>query len=219
MLRFVRPDEVTDAAELDRYRTLLTDDERARVDRFVFERDRRIQLVARASLRILLAEMTGVPPQDFRFGVSGYGKPFLQFPAEFRNLRFNLSHTRGLIAILIADGVEAGVDVEEIRPMDQAIEVAARFFAPAEVDDLRLLEADAARDRFFQYWTLKESYIKARGLGLSLPLDRFWFDIPGGGLPPRISFAPGFQDDPARWEFWQQRVGPHHFAATTVERK
>lgn len=216
VLRLVWPDEVTDPETLERYRASLTDAEQRRISKFVFEKDRHVRLLARGALRAALAEFTGaVEPSAFRFACNEFGKPFVDLPAHAAGIRFNLSHCDGLIAIQIEDGVEVGVDVERIRPMEHLMQLAGRFFAQPEVEELRLIPEVDRRDRFFQYWTLKESYIKARGLGLSLGLDRFWFELRHG---IRIHFAKGFDDDPARWVFHQQRVGPLHWLASTVER-
>ena len=212
MLRIVDPGFVTDPSVLANYRGLLTADERARVDRFVYPDDRHVRLVARASLRLLLAEFTGIPAPDFRFRYNDYGKPFLQDPLEQARVHFNVSHTKDLIAIYISAKHEVGVDVESIRPMSDLYAVAERFFSPPEVADLRTLEGEAAAERFFQYWTLKESYIKARGMGLSLPLDQFWFDLCGD--KPSIRFLPGIVDDPKRWCFSLERLASGHHVAT-----
>jgi len=211
MLRLVNPGLVIDPTILAHYRSLLTQEEQARIDRFVFPEDRHVRLVARASLRLFLAEFTGVPGQDFRFRYNDYGKPFVQDPLKHAGVHFNVSHTKDLIVVYISAQHEVGVDVESIRPMSDLFSIAERFFAPAEVADLRTLSFEAATQRFFQYWTLKESYIKARGMGLSLPLDQFWFEL---GDDPSIHFLPGIVDDSERWCFSQQRLDSGHFVAT-----
>ena len=92
-----------------------------------------------------------------------------------------------------------------------------RHFAPDEVRDLRALPADDQPRAFFDYWTLKEAYIKARGMGLSLPLDQFAFAL-HDGQPPTIRFAPGFDDVEERWQFWQAWPTATHRLALAVER-
>ncbi|MBN9658427.1 MAG: 4'-phosphopantetheinyl transferase superfamily protein [Acidobacteria bacterium] len=217
VLRLVRPEEVTEPEVLERFRLSLSEDERARIARFVFEKDRHVRLVARGSLRQALSEYTGgIPAGAFRFGYSEYGKPFLEHPVHCTSLGFNVSHCDGLIAILIAEGIEVGVDVEAIRPMADLLRVAHRFFAPPELGDLRRTPEDLRVERFFQYWTLKESYIKARGVGLRLGLSQFWFELEDG---IRIRFAEGFDDDPAGWGFSQQRVDAGHWLATSMRRR
>src|SRR5690606_33310169 len=96
-------------------------------------------------------------------------------------LVFNLSHTDGLIACAVSRGREVGVDVEWLDRRGGDIDVADRFFSRYEVQALYAQPPERRRDRFFRYWTLKESYIKARGMGLALPLDRFSFELDRGG--------------------------------------
>ncbi|MGC4052995.1 MAG: 4'-phosphopantetheinyl transferase superfamily protein [Paludibaculum sp.] len=217
MLRLINPEELTDPVVLSRFHASLAQDEQERIARFVFEKDRHVRLVARGSLRQALSEYTGgVPAAEFRFGYNGFGKPFLELPARWAGIRFNLSHCDGLIAILIAEDIEVGIDVERIRPMADLFRVAQRFFAQAEVEDLRQTPEPLQLERFFQYWTLKESYIKACGIGLSLQLDQFWFQF---DPTIQIQFASGFDDDPANWEFQQQRVDAEHWLATATRRR
>ncbi|MGJ5813652.1 4'-phosphopantetheinyl transferase family protein [Paludibaculum fermentans] len=214
MLRLLKPEEVRDPDVLERFRASLSDDEQARIAKFIFEKDRHVRLVARGSLRQALSEHSGgVPPSEFRFRYNEFGKPFIEQPASLAGVAFNLSHCDGLIAILIAEGSEAGIDVELIRPMTDLFRVAQRFFAPPEVEDLHQTPEPARLERFFQYWTLKESYLKARGIGLSLGLNQFWFELDEG---IRIRFSDGFDDAPERWRFHQQRVDPLHWLATAV---
>jgi 4'-phosphopantetheinyl transferase len=217
MLRIVKPSTITDAGQLERFRGLLTDGERSRIDRFVFAHDRHVRLVARASLRLCLAEHTGAGAAEFQFRENAYGKPFVELPEQYRHVCFNVSHTKDCVAILICDHRTVGVDVEEIRPMSDLHSIAQRFFAQRETEALAALSGQSATERFFQYWTLKESYIKGRGMGLSLPLDQFWFDVEAGPNPPRIHFLDGIDDDPNRWIFHQQRLDAGHWLATAIE--
>jgi 4'-phosphopantetheinyl transferase len=217
MLRLVRPEEVIDPEVLDGFRTSLTVEELERIGGFASAQDRHVRLVAWGMLRSLLAEQyRGVAPSEFRFRVNGFGKPFLAQPEQCSEIQFNLSVCDGLIAILIADGRHVGVDVEGIRPLDNLMEMAEQFFAAAEVDDLRKTPEADRLERFFRYWTLKEAYVKARGLGLSVPLDQFWFEL---DHVPRIRFAEGFKDDPSNWEIRQEFVSPRFWLATAIERR
>ncbi len=95
--------------------------------------------------------------------------------------------------------------------------IADRFFAPAEVAALRALPVERQRERFFELWTLKEAYIKARGMGLYLPLEQFAFEL-RPGEPPRISFDPRMEDRPASWQFFQLQPSERHKAALAVRR-
>lgn len=217
MLRVIRPDEVPERTVQDAYAACLSDEESTRIARFVRENDRRDRTIARGALRHALAgHAPGFAPAAFRFDCNRFGKPFIADPPECRHLRFNVSHCDGLIAIAVEEDTDVGIDVERIRPMPDLLAIAQRFFAAPEVDDLRALPESARLERFFQYWTLKESYIKARGQGLSLGLDRFWFEL---GDSPRIRFAQDFDDDPARWTFSQQRLEPCFWLAIATARQ
>ena len=121
------------------------------------------------------------------------------------------------MACIVASGADVGVDVETVARKTDTAAVADRFFADPEVAALRALPAEAQHKRFFEYWTLKESYIKARGMGLAIPLGDFWFTLEAGAAP-RIDFAPRLLDDPARWAFFQGVVGERWRMAAAVER-
>lgn len=204
-------------ARLDAYRTLLTADEHERMARFVFERDRHAFLLTRALVRTMLSRYAPVAPADWRFIANAHGRPeILDRPPGVPDLRFNISHTDGLIACAVTIGREVGVDVEHVG-RQLLHDVAGRHFAPKEVADLRSLPA-AEQDRvFFDYWTLKEAYIKARGFGLALPLGDFAFTL-DPPRPPRITFEPALDDDPATWQFLQDWPTPRHRLALAVRR-
>jgi 4'-phosphopantetheinyl transferase len=216
-LWYVRPDTVLDPALLRAYDALQTDDERARGARFVFERHRHQHLVTRALLRTTLSRYAPVAPEAWRFVENAQGRPAIDSPADARGLRFNLSHSDNLIACLVARDVDVGVDVEDTSRPVEYLTIGERFFSPTEAAELASLPAERQGARFFQYWTLKESYIKARGLGLSLPLSAFSFRIDGNGDTISISFEPPIADDPAAWRFTQFSLG-HHAVATAIRR-
>ena len=164
---------------------LLSDDERQRADRFVFERDRRRFIVARAELRKLLAARLGVQPEsvEFRYGVRG--KPALADRCAESGLRFNLSHAVDVAACAFSWVPEIGIDIESIRVIPDAEEIAARFFSRRENEAYRGLDPDDRPQGFFNCWTRKEAFVKALGDGLSYPLDRFDVTLSPGN-PARI---------------------------------
>ena len=212
-----RPAAFADPAQLDRLRAILTDEERARIDRFRFARDRRTGLVTRALVRLTLSRYCEVPPARWRFRTNRHGRPEIASPAS--RLRFNVSHTEGLVVCLVGRGRELGVDAESLRRERRWLDLAERFFAPAEARALREVPAARRALRFLEYWTLKESYVKARGRGLTLPLSGFRFDLP---VPApariRVRFTPSVEDDAARWQFSLDRLGPDHLVATAIDR-
>lgn len=207
-------DELALAADLHKYDGLLSAEDRARVERFRKPDDRVRFVLGRALARQLLSSLAAVEPHAWRFRIGSHGRPDVDMPGDLGRLRFNLSHTRGLLACAAALDCEVGVDVEHLD-RNLAHDVAGRYFAPHEVADLRALPAADQERVFFDYWTLKEAYIKARGLGLAIPLDQFAFTLRASAAPT-IAFAPELDDDPAGWQFLQAWPTPCHRLALAV---
>ncbi len=176
---------------------MLAPEERARHARFVQEKDRRQYLLGKVLVRSVLSRYRPLLPTEWVFTSNRFGKPVAaNDPAP---LHFNLSHTEGLIVCAVARHFEVGIDVEYLnRPV--SLDVARRFFAPAEVAFLEQVHPEQRQRTFMLFWTLKEAYVKAPGSGLSLPLEQFAFHLhdPQG---PRISFEPAMKDDASRWRF------------------
>lgn len=210
------PEAIEDPGLLEAYSGLLSPEEREKQRRFHFERHRRQYLVSHALVRVTLSRYSPVEPQAWSFVTNEYGCPRVEGEGS-TGLRFNLSHTDGLAMVAVARDVDVGVDVEDAFRVGETVGIADRFFAPSEVSALRALEAPLQRERFFEYWTLKESYIKARGMGLSLPLEQFAFEL-RPGEHPRIAFDPRLKDEPESWQFVQLRPSPRHLAAVAVRR-
>jgi 4'-phosphopantetheinyl transferase len=217
-LWYLLPDVVAAAAPslFDAYEALLAPDERARKDRYHFEHSRREYLLTRALVRATLSRYAAVAPAAWTFRQNSYGRPEID-AEEHRWIHFNLSNTRGLVAILVARDLEVGVDVEDTERNGDSVGVADRFFSPFEVAALHALPEAQRRGRFFDYWTLKEAYIKARGMGLAIPLDQFSFLLEQAP-PVRIAFDPRLGDDAAAWQFEQLALSPRHRAAAAVRR-
>jgi 4'-phosphopantetheinyl transferase len=193
-------------------------EERARHDRFAFEHSKAEFRLARWLVRTTLSRHAPVEPAEWRFETNAHGRPAIARAHGLPALRFNLTHTPGLLAIAVAHGREVGLDAEDTWRPGETVGIAHRFFAPAELSALLALEAEHDRhERFFALWTLKEAYIKARGLGLALPLDCFAFTWPETGLA--FSCDPRAGDDPSRWHFTRHRPTPRHALALAVERQ
>lgn len=189
---------------------VLSPDERARAARFVFERDRVSYIAAHILLRQTLSACADIPAGQWDLVSTPSGKPVLAAHQAGCGLSFNLSHTEGLVACVVGRGTDVGVDVEVVASRNVSVEVAERFFSPAEVAHLRAC-ADGVRDvRFTELWTLKEAYIKAVGTGLSHPLDTFSV-LPDGPAGFRFEAPAGV--DPTRWQFqWFAPSGRHRMA-------
>jgi 4'-phosphopantetheinyl transferase len=209
--------DISNEELLREYRSLLSEAERRQELRFHFARDQRRFLVTRALVRTVLSRYADVAPREWTFVPNDYGRPHItNAEAAVRKISFNVSHTDSLIILAIAHGHEVGVDVENARKRAACIDIADRFFAPAEVSALHTLPKAAQQQRFFEYWTLKESYIKARSMGLSIPLDHFSFDLLVDDIG--ISIHPDQNDSPSRWRFWQMWLAPDYLGALCAER-
>jgi 4'-phosphopantetheinyl transferase len=160
-------DEPCDLASL---RELLADDERAKADRFRFERDCRRSIVRRAKLRQIVAQYVGSTPGEMRFRYGPRGKPTLDAPFDQSGVEFNLSFS-GEQALIAIGRRPLGVDLEQCRIVDNAELVAKHFFSQDEI--LVQNAADDANQVFLRHWTRKEALIKATGSGLSVPLNSF----------------------------------------------
>jgi 4'-phosphopantetheinyl transferase len=215
---YVFSDNLTDLSLLAGYQALLSPDEQARCRRFHFARDRHQFLVARVLARTLLSRYVAVRPEEWTFATNAYGRPEIAGPDCAPPLRFNLSHTAGLVACAVAWDREVGVDVENTTRPGGYTDLARRFFAPSEAAHIESLPAGNQQETFFAYWTLKESYIKARGLGLALPLADFAFRLEAG-QSVQITFAGSIEDDPSSWWFEQFRPSAHHHMALAVRRR
>ncbi|MEO8380292.1 MAG: 4'-phosphopantetheinyl transferase superfamily protein [Acidobacteriota bacterium] len=211
-------DEIEDPLLHAHYRGLLNAEEAAQEPRFHFARDRRRYLVTRALVRTVLSRYASIAPADWIFKTNAYGRPEIANVAAQRDLlTFNISHTHSLIVLAVTRQRELGVDVENVEARNVPMDIADRYFAPGEVTTLMAAPAHEQQYRFFEYWTFKEAYIKARGMGLSLPLDKFSFQYPGARAV-EIAIDPELADVPDRWQFWQFRPEASYLVALCAER-
>lgn len=154
---------------IDLYLEMLSTDEQNRASRFYFERDRQRFIVGRGTLRMLLGRYLNTEPKQVKFEYGNRGKPWLAEPFAQSQIQFNVSHSQGLALYAIACGREVGVDVEQVRPIRDLDRLAARFFSAQEYANLQQLTSEARLEPFFGYWTCKEAYVKACGVGLAQP--------------------------------------------------
>jgi 4'-phosphopantetheinyl transferase len=206
---------ITDSDLLNRYDRDLEPHEREQQRRFYFEEHRHRYLVTRALVRnVLSLYAPAVCPADWRFACNEHGKPRVAGPLA-QLVRFNLSHARGMIVMAVTRSREVGVDVEPNVP-SAPIDVAAHYFATREAQDLLALAEPFRAARFYELWTLKEAYVKARGTGLTLPLSSFNFDLTSdAGI--ELSFEPGAADEASRWALWLLNAGSGHKVAVAVD--
>jgi 4'-phosphopantetheinyl transferase len=196
------------------YAWLLDDVERERWRRFRVRSAADQYLIGRALLRTTLSRYAPVSARAWAFEVNAYGSPYVSEPGSHRDLRFNISHTDGLVACAVTRGGEVGIDVENSTREVDPLALAPTVFARPEVEDVAAAAPEQRRQRFLAYWTLKEAYIKARGMGVSLALDGFWFDLSSD--PPRIQFGARCPDRSERWYFYRCAPTPSHALAIAV---
>ena len=197
---------------------LLSDDEQVRARRFRFRRDYVRYIAARAMLRTILGRYLDITPSRLKFLYGARGKPSLAQECGGDSVRFNLSHSQGVALLGITRQVEIGIDIEFIREDFATIEIAQHFFSPGEIATLRTLPPDARARGFFNCWTRKEAFIKARGEGLSLPLDKFEVSLLPG--EPAELFRTEFDPEEAnRWVLRDLSLDDHYVGALAVERR
>lgn len=193
---------------LEILRKVLDDTEKARADRFCFEQHYRQFVISHAASRFILTKYCTSAAAELIFTTNQYGKPALRG----RNLpQFNLSHTEGRALFAISDTGEVGVDIEKQRPLDFH-EMAKHFFSKIEYELLEQLPLHKQQESFFSCWTRKEAYIKAKGLGLSLPLSDFTVE-PNSALPARLLTSHFAPEDVTNFQFWNIDV-PDTYQAT-----
>lgn len=191
-------------AELEEWRPWVPQEKWKRIERFLHWQDRQRTVLAYSLANYLIANVGGVARNEIKLTFDYYGKPHYHDPS----LYFNLSHAGGWIVCGI-HSVSIGVDVEQIQEID--LQIAESFFAPVEVQDLFALPEKERVNYFFTLWTLKESYIKAVGKGVSIPLDSFWFRVSKDG---EIHF--GSLDDQRNWRFCLYDFDPNYKLAVCV---
>lgn len=192
----------------------LSIEELNRAQRFHFAADRRHFVLRRAARRYLIGRYLNLEPSAIRFLTGNCGKPGIAGQEQHGGLRFSCSHSGDLALITFARGREIGVDLEQRRPLPEALQLAHSLFAPAEISELAKLPATRQQNAFFDCWTRKEAFVKALGLGLSFPLDRFTVSL-GQNRPAALLKV---EDDPnavTRWRMQALDVGPN-YSATLV---
>jgi 4'-phosphopantetheinyl transferase len=192
----------------------LSPEERTRHARLVFAKDRRDFASAHALLRHALSAQEHRPTDEWRFVEGRNGKPQLAPRCVDRpNLSFNLAHTDGLVACVVARDADVGIDVESINRGADVLELANRYFSPIEIAHLEGCLQAERQTRFIEIWTLKEAYVKATGDGLSCRLDEFAFVFDG---PTSFRFESSDGAQSAAWQFGLFKPSAHHRLAVAV---
>jgi 4'-phosphopantetheinyl transferase len=201
-----------DEREATEFSGLLDAGECARANRFAFPHLRTRFIAAHALVRRVLGSYLGIPPGEVEFAYSAQGKPYLPHGG---GLRFNLSHSAKMAAVAVAR-CEVGVDIEDLRTLPDRMDLARRYFSPAEVEWLEGASPERQTVAFFDCWTAKEAYLKARGDGLSFPLDAF--QVLPGEAPDDLRLTVYREPSEAgRWRMRRFRIGGAATVALAVE--
>ncbi|MEW7010017.1 4'-phosphopantetheinyl transferase family protein [Lentilitoribacter sp. EG35] len=205
--------DVRHSSVLANYTHLLSTEEKDRYYRFHHIDDRLRFLATRALVRTSLSRYSPIEPKEWIFTSDIYGRPKISssHPIE-RSISFNISHTRELVALAITTDRRIGIDVEADTGQVAPLDIADYHFAPSEINELNALHIEERPHRFFEYWTLKEAYVKARGIGLSIPLNQFSFEL-SSVRQIKLDIDAKLSDDPARWNFWLFQADEKHVLA------
>jgi 4'-phosphopantetheinyl transferase len=207
-------------SELPALARLLSTDERERAEQFRFAHDQHRFTVGRATLRLLLARYIDHAPHAIRFQQGPQGKPMLatelDAQAGAHALHFNMSHSAGLALYAFARGHQVGVDIEYVRPLDDAEQIAARYFSAEEYAALLQLVPTERLEAFFACWTRKEAYVKAIGEGLSRPLKEFSVSLAPGERAALLHVA-GDPTEARRWQIEALAPAQEYVGALAVD--
>ncbi|MEZ8292148.1 4'-phosphopantetheinyl transferase superfamily protein [Vibrio sp. 10N.237.312.B06] len=209
----VSPDDILDPVLLSLCRGVVTRDELEHIEKFKFEKDRKNALITRFFVRSVLSLYVTINPHDIEFCYNSYGKPKIR--NAFFPVHFNLSHSQEFIVLAVAFFNEIGVDVEFSESCINFKDIYKKFFSKDEVVLLDKTDDSEKLDLFMKLWTLKESYVKAVGGGLSIPLNEFSFSV---NKKSRINLKTNtsWGEDPIYWSHWLFNGIPRHKLAITI---
>ena len=190
--------------------------ETERAQAFKFDKDRDLYVAAHVFLRKVLSRYALIPEKKWEFIANNYGKPAVA-NLGYQWLKFNLSHTEGLIACIVSVNRDVGVDVEKHKNINDLHSLCRHAFSIMEAEYvISTTSYNQQLLRFFNFWTLKESYIKARGLGLSLPLQQFTFKQ-DADQNWRVHYDAEFDHGGKSWQFNAWQLNQTHYLACCVE--
>lgn len=214
-LWWARADALGSRKLKDRYFHELSEDEQARYHRFMFQKDSDLFLATRALCRKTLSTYIPIEPESWGFVANHYGKPAVETPEEGRFLEFNLTNTPGFVAMVVSDQYPVGIDAEAIDRGSSTLEIASRFFSVQEFEELQGHPPEEIPARFFHYWTLKEAYIKVRGMGMSIPLADFSMVEDPEGRITVVHHTEGAHTG-YHWHFEQYKLGGNYLLGLGV---
>jgi 4'-phosphopantetheinyl transferase len=207
----LKDSKVFDAPLINNWYQYLSQDEKNKYHKFYFEKDKRLYLLSHTMLRLVISQYLGCSTKALKFGSNKYGKPYL---LDYPECHFNLSHSKQAVALVVNQGLDLslGVDIECFHDRGETLNLATNYFSQAECV---LLNSYAYSDRneiFFKLWTLKESYIKAIGKGLSINLNSFSFK----DLDKNIKVSHYANEANNFWRFSQKKIYDEYFLALAI---
>ena len=218
---FCCPDKITDKSVLDEYRSILSVEEIAKYKRFHFEKDRHSYLISHALVRKVFSSYCNVKPDKWSFTNNQHGKPDISPEIKCPALKFNLSHTDGMSVCVVSLENDCGIDVENIQRKSRTFAVADRMFAPAEVATMRSSNDGEVQRKFFEFWTLREAYVKAIGTGLGGSSKAFYFTVEeqstGERKMSKIHFVPDDSSQSSAWQFVLLNLSSEHISAVALK--
>ncbi len=199
-------------SHLEKLRQILSIEEIQKSEAFHFANDRQNYTVSHGFLRLILAKYLERKPESLCFDPNEFGKPFLKDSP----LKFNLSHSGEFALIGVAEKREVGVDIELVRENVNYHELAAQFFSKKETDFFISLPQSDRKQVFFRIWSRKESFVKARGCGLSANLQSF--DVLSSATAENQLFTVYFHDSAKEvWSGQDLIFSPNYAAAVVFE--
>jgi 4'-phosphopantetheinyl transferase len=203
----LNPDNISPFALRESCLVWLAPNERRRFEKFKTAALRHDYLAAQALCRATLSRYAAVKPRDWRFVRGSHGKPRIETPSAFRSLHFNLTHTKGLAICLVSRIGEVGVDAEETSARADIPRLSELFMSQRERRCLAAVAANRRADRFFEYWVIKEAYLKGIRRGITGAPQRLTIEFDNRGRPKPVR----------NWQLFLRRVDATHVAAAAVK--
>jgi 4'-phosphopantetheinyl transferase len=204
---------VVDDEAYNRYHSFLSKDEKERASRFKFYKDKRCYVVTKGVLRLLSGRYLNTDAKAIEFEYEKYGKPKLKHNT---NLNFNVSHSGDLAIIGFVHNHTIGVDIEKIKNDFDTFEIASSCFSKHEIDALHKISKQEQHKAFYRCWTRKEAFIKAKGSGLSFPLDEFSVSLESD-LDADVVWTKWNTDEKDQWKLTSFIPSEDYIAATIVD--
>ena len=209
----IRPELIVNPDTLSEYRLILSKSEKEQMDRFRFPADQHLYLVSHALVRHMLSGYLNIKPQDVQFDRSETGKPTIRVAQNPLNIQFNLTHTRGLAACVVSLDNVCGIDAEQIKQRNQD-GIAKRMYSDTEYRELKTLTGQEYLEYFYTRWTLREAYVKARGLGMSFPTKNICFKNKDNHVS--VDFETKLKQNSDHWQFTLLKPTDEHCLAVAI---